>query len=605
MSECVETILGYEQSRGGAHQYGTLTGGPLERIAWYLESHFKDRSVQSVETGCGASTILFSRYCERHTVYTYDDKAEENSSVNFVLESREFRGDKVKWIFGPTQRTLFSDPLDHDVDMMLIDGPHGYPFPELEYFAFYKRLKPGGILIVDDIHIPTIYNLYKFLSQDDSFYSHGVVATTAFFQRSNTPPINMEGDEWTLQRYNIQNFPAISHEDLSVGHVLPVKLLFDGKFEGAPLTRGFSSQNGRPVTEGSLSVIEIKIASGAPRKAKLSFDIEPICVEDRLHHAPGFKLVVAGKPVQTFQFDTSDRRVIEVEAETDGSENLRIELWHNDIFSVNGLPQWKKSPWVWFDGRMLNFWLYSVGVADASDPKTAINTLHRAAASVSFDYDGRRFSFVVKDRDDPIQRFHAAGRFYEPDELEAVRRLSASRIDILDAGAGAGNDAVFLSKFLDAQRIVVFEPDPRKHRLLRLNCALNRIGETDISHSTQTAGSALEMARSLAKQDAVKNGRFGLVRIDIEGAEANILKTLADMISRDRPLLLIKAKTETSDKFLERAGRLGYTVVRQTPASPSSMTYLLESRPGKVGWFAKWISKSRGRPAVREADRSP
>jgi len=430
------------------------------------------------------------------------------------------------------------------------------------------------------------------------------VATTAFFQRSDTPPINMEGDEWTLQRYNIQNFPAVGHEDLSVGHVLPIKLLFDGKFDGAPLTRGFSWQNGRPVTEGSLSVIEIKIESGAPRKVKLSFDIEPICVEDRLDHGPGFRLAVAGKPVRTFQFDGSDRRMIEVEAETDGSETLRIELWHDDIFSVNGLPNWRKSPWVWFDGRTLNFWLYSVGVADADDSKTAINTLHRAAASISFDYDDRRFSFLVDDRDDPIQRFHAAGRFYELEQLEAVRRLSPSRIGILALGAGAGNDVVFLGKFLDAQRIVVFEPDPRKHRLLRLNCALNRMNESDISHSTQTAGSTLGMVRNLVKQDAIKNGRFGLVRIDLDGDEANILKQLAEMICRDRPLLVIKAKTETSDKFLKRAGRLGYTVVRQMPASPSSTIHLLESRPSKSGWFAKWISKSRHQPADREADRS-
>jgi predicted O-methyltransferase YrrM len=579
MLECVENILQYQQSRGGAHQYGTLTGRPLERIAWYLQSHFKDRPVQSVETGCGASTILFSKYCERHTVYTYDDRAEENSSVNFVLEHPEFRADKVKWIFGPTQRTIFSDPLDHDVDMMLIDGPHGYPFPELEYFAFYKRLKPGGVLIVDDIHIPTIYNLYKFLLQDDSFYSHGVVATTAFFQRSDTPPINMEGDEWTLQRYNIQNFPAVGHEDLSVGHVLPIKLLFDGKFDGAPLTRGFSWQNGRPVTEGSLSVIEIKIASGAPRKVKLSFDIEPICVEDRLGHGPGFKLAVAGKLVQTFQFDTSGRRMIEAEAETDGSETLRIELWHFGVFGAHNLPHWEKSSWAWFDGRILNFWLYSIGVADANGPASDINTLHRAEGVASFDYDSRRFSFLVDDPDEAIQRFHVAGRFYELDELEIARRLSPSRIDILDLGAGAGNDVVFLGKFLDAQRIVVFESDPRKHAPLRLNCALNGVEEIDISYPTQIAA-GLELMQSLAKQDAVNNQHFGLVRVDIDGGELDFLQAFADMIRCDRPLLLIKAKVENSREFLKQIDRLGYLVARQTPTSPQFITYLLANKAG-------------------------
>jgi len=580
MSDLIQSIQAYQRLRGGAHKDGTLTVGPLERIEWYLKNYFQDKPIRSVETGCGASTILFSKYSERHTVYTYDDKAEENSSVKFALEYPEFGNDRVQWVFGPTQRTVFSHPLEQDADLILIDGPHGYPFPELEYYAFYKRLRPGGILIIDDIHIPTIYNLYKFLSQDDSFYSHGRTATTAFFQRSNAPAFDMEGDEWEFQRYNVQGFPAIGHEDLSVGHALPIKFLFDGKIEGTPLVRGFSSQNGWPVTEGSFSVIDIKIASETPRRVKLSFDIEPICVEDRLHHAPGFKLVVAGKPVETVEFSNSTRRTIEVEAETDGSETLHIEFWHNGILSVNTLPNWRKSPWVWFDGRMLNFWLYSVGVSDPGEPEAKINTLHSVAGSMSsFDYDSRRFKFFVEDPDDPVQRFHAAGRFYEIDELEVARRLSPSRIAILDIGAGVGNHAVFLSKFLEVEKIVVFEPDPRKHMLLRLNSELNGAVNVDLSHLTQTVGTDLEMAQALANETALKDEHFGLVRIDIEGDELNILKELEEMIRRDRPLLLIKTKVEKSRDFLKRIDRLGYIVACQTQTSPQFINYLLVSKP--------------------------
>ncbi len=40
-------------------------------------------------------------------------------------------------------------------DCVLIDGPHGYPFPDMEYYYFYPLIKPGGILIIDDIHIPS------------------------------------------------------------------------------------------------------------------------------------------------------------------------------------------------------------------------------------------------------------------------------------------------------------------------------------------------------------------------------------------------------------------------------------------------------------------
>jgi len=42
---------------------------------------------------------------------------------------------------------------------------HGYPFPEMEYYFIYPHLEENALLIVDDIHIQNIYNLFIFFKR--------------------------------------------------------------------------------------------------------------------------------------------------------------------------------------------------------------------------------------------------------------------------------------------------------------------------------------------------------------------------------------------------------------------------------------------------------
>jgi hypothetical protein len=72
----------------------------------------------------------------------------------------------------------------------------------------YPLIKPGGILVIDDIHIPTIRHLFNFLREDDMFRLDRVVSMTAFFQRSEAALFDPEGDGWWLQLYNMRRFPA-------------------------------------------------------------------------------------------------------------------------------------------------------------------------------------------------------------------------------------------------------------------------------------------------------------------------------------------------------------------------------------------------------------
>lgn len=168
-----------------------------------------DGDLVTLETGCGKSTIMFSQIATRHVVFAYDDRGSENSSVSMVQNDTDFESEKVEFVFGPTQQTL----LKHDFsgcpafDVMLIDGPHGYPFPDLEYALLYPRLKAGGILIIDDVHIPSIGRMYDILREDRMYDEIGVVATTGLLRRTVTEGVPADGDHWYEQQYNYVRFP--------------------------------------------------------------------------------------------------------------------------------------------------------------------------------------------------------------------------------------------------------------------------------------------------------------------------------------------------------------------------------------------------------------
>lgn len=157
----------------------------------------------SAETGCGKSTVLFSNISEQHTVFALDDRhLGDESSVNFYEKCPLTRLDRVRAIFGPTQLTLPRYDFSQEFDVVLIDGPHGFPFPELEYYYFYPHIRAGGVLIIDDVNIPTIGRMADIISEDEMWELVRVVASTAIFRRTGAPTFDPLGDGWWTQRYN-------------------------------------------------------------------------------------------------------------------------------------------------------------------------------------------------------------------------------------------------------------------------------------------------------------------------------------------------------------------------------------------------------------------
>jgi hypothetical protein len=179
----------------GLHASGSMSAPALLCLTRHLRGRAIDRSA---ETGTGATTLILSHISRRHEVFTVNI----DESMSRVLESPLLNRSVLTFVEGPSQRTLIQHQFDSPLQAVIIDGPHAYPFPDLEYFCFYPHIETGGLLVVDDIHIPTVHSLFKFLRADDMFELVELCGTTAFFQRTTAPVFDPWGDGWWLQARN-------------------------------------------------------------------------------------------------------------------------------------------------------------------------------------------------------------------------------------------------------------------------------------------------------------------------------------------------------------------------------------------------------------------
>jgi len=181
------------------HDSGNLGVPVLERLC-----HHNQRigARYSAETGCGLSTIILSALVERHLCFT----VATGNSLSHVQAAPHLHKENVSFVIGPSQLTLPKFSFSHPLDSVLIDGGHGFPFAQLDYYYFYPQIRRGGLLIVDDIHIPVVNQLYEVLKEDAMWKHLENVVYTAFFERTDAPLFDPHADNWWLQGFNKKHF---------------------------------------------------------------------------------------------------------------------------------------------------------------------------------------------------------------------------------------------------------------------------------------------------------------------------------------------------------------------------------------------------------------
>lgn len=176
---------------GRFHPWDAMAPGALSAIL--KRGPFRS----SIETGCGGSTIVLSHASDRHTAFAIDG---QDRTISELRTQSDLRTENVIFVEGETKDTVPQYRFEGEVDLVLLDGPHAYPLPQLEFAYLFPRIKTGGWLVVDDIQIPSVYELFRFLRKESCVALEEVAIRTAFFRKVRA--FEHAPDSWALQRMN-------------------------------------------------------------------------------------------------------------------------------------------------------------------------------------------------------------------------------------------------------------------------------------------------------------------------------------------------------------------------------------------------------------------
>ena len=118
----------------------------------------------TLETGSGLSTALFALIGTSHVCVT--PGAIEVERLQAYCRARNIPLDTVRFEIERSEVALPRLADGHPLDLVLIDGSHGHPMPTIDWFYGATRLRRGGILVVDDVHLSGVRRLVEVLEAD-------------------------------------------------------------------------------------------------------------------------------------------------------------------------------------------------------------------------------------------------------------------------------------------------------------------------------------------------------------------------------------------------------------------------------------------------------
>ena len=189
--------------------------------------------------------------------------------------------------------------------------------------------------------------------------------------------------------------------------------------------------------------------------------------------------------------------------------------------------------------------------------------------------------------------------FYEINELETLKNSLNNKLKettFLDIGSNIGNHSVFMSDFFES--VKSFEPQIKTFKVLQLNTekfkniTVYNYGIDEIERKTifnipiNNIGSGseyYEFENSFKEEVLLKplgkefSENVGLIKIDVEGNEYGVLKTLDKVIEKSSPLITMELHNHNHKKteilnFL-KTNDYGEVFVLKTPKNKVQKTY--------------------------------
>lgn len=135
---------------GAGDEYWGLAWAALE----WLERNVRP-GMATLETGAGSSTIVFAAGGADHVAVT--PEAAEEERIRAAARSLGVDDARVRFLIGASHEVL--PRWDTPLDIALVDGAHGFPYPILDWWHLAPHVRVGGRIVVDDAYMPAVGTL--------------------------------------------------------------------------------------------------------------------------------------------------------------------------------------------------------------------------------------------------------------------------------------------------------------------------------------------------------------------------------------------------------------------------------------------------------------
>jgi hypothetical protein len=167
----------HEMGAGGR----TLGVWATDRSCYEFIATHCSPGARTLETGLGISTILFAASGAHHVCVAPADY--EIAHLRTYCEDRNISLDRVTFKVGFSQDVLpglVTEPLD----LVLIDGCHGFPAPILDWYYSCRLLGRHGIVVLDDVPLPAVQLVDEILQLDPRWTALERGANWASYRRT-------------------------------------------------------------------------------------------------------------------------------------------------------------------------------------------------------------------------------------------------------------------------------------------------------------------------------------------------------------------------------------------------------------------------------------
>jgi FkbM family methyltransferase len=217
-----------------------------------------------------------------------------------------------------------------------------------------------------------------------------------------------------------------------------------------------------------------------------------------------------------------------------------------------------------------------------------------AGSRTSIEIHGKRVWISGLEGDHIASTIANSKMFYEWQLLGALSDYLQPGDYVVDVGANIGNHTLYFAAICEAE-VLAFEPLALAAEVLQLNveqnflddrveirrkalgqftarAKLSRFDPENVGASAFALSPEGEYRVSALDLERIER-KVSLIKVDAEGMDVAVLRGAADLIARDRPILVCEAATAAEQTSLEQfASEIGYSFVAQFNATP---TYIM------------------------------